>query len=311
MKILVTGGAAYLGNVIIRELLKNKHEITVIDNFMYNQQSSLLTLSKNKKINIIKSDVRNYKLLKEEVKKNDAIIPLAAIVGAPACDLNPDLATELNLNQIKNIKELMTKDQLIILPVTNSGYGIGKKDLYCDETSELNPISHYGKTKVESEKLILDLENFVSLRLATVFGVSARMRIDLLVNDFVYKAFNDKYIVLFESHFKRNYIHIDDIAKLIGLILENPKTFNKNIYNVGLEDANLSKKELCNKIKDYMPKTLIIENEFYKDPDQRNYIVSNKKIYSTSWKPIRSIDYGIKELLNCYKFFEKNNYKNI
>ena len=311
MKILVTGGAGYLGNVIIRELLKNKHEITVIDNFMYNQQSSLLTLSKNEKINIIKSDVRNYKLLKEEVKKNDVIIPRAAIVGAPACDLNPDLATELNFNQIKNIKELMTKDQLIILPVTNSGYGIGKKDLYCDETSELNPISHYGKTKVESEKLILDLENFVSLRLATVFGVSARMRIDLLVNDFVYKAFNDKYIVLFESHFKRNYIHIDDIAKLIGLILENPKTFNKNIYNVGLEDANLSKKELCNKIKDYMPKTLIIENEFYKDPDQRNYIVSNKKIYSTSWKPIRSIDYGIKELLNCYKFFEKNNYKNI
>ncbi len=311
MKILVTGGAGYLGNVIIRELLKNKHEITVIDNFMYNQQSSLLTLSKNEKINIIKSDVRNYKLLKEEVKKNDVIIPLAAIVGAPACDLNPDLATELNFNQIKNIKELMTKDQLIILPVTNSGYGIGKKDLYCDETSELNPISHYGKTKVESEKLILDLENFVSLRLATVFGVSARMRIDLLVNDFVYKAFNDKYIVLFESHFKRNYIHIDDIAKLISLILENPKTFNKNIYNVGLEDANLSKKELCNKIKDYMPKTLIIENEFYKDPDQRNYIVSNKKIYSTSWKPIRSIDYGIKELLNCYKFFEKNNYKNI
>tara|TARA_B100001093_G_C26761083_1_gene985727 strand:- start:392 stop:1327 length:936 start_codon:yes stop_codon:yes gene_type:complete len=311
MKILVTGGAGYLGNVIIRELLKNKHEITVIDNFMYNQQSSLLTLSKNEKINIIKSDVRNYKLLKEEVKKNDVIIPLAAIVGAPACDLNPDLATELNFNQIKNIKELMTKDQLIILPVTNSGYGIGKTDLYCDETSELNPISHYGKTKVESEKLILDLENFVSLRLATVFGVSARMRIDLLVNDFVYKAFNDKYIVLFESHFKRNYIHIDDIAKLISLILENPKTFNKNIYNVGLEDANLSKKELCNKIKDYMPKTLIIENEFYKDPDQRNYIVSNKKIYSTSWKPIRSIDYGIKELLNCYKFFEKNNYKNI
>ena len=311
MKILVTGGAGYLGNVIIRELLKNKHEITVIDNFMYNQESSLLTLSKNEKINIIKSDVRNYKLLKEEVKKNDVIIPLAAIVGAPACDLNPDLATELNFNQIKNIKELMTKDQLIILPVTNSGYGIGKKDLYCDETSELNPISHYGKTKVESEKLILDLENFVSLRLATVFGVSARMRIDLLVNDFVYKAFNDKYIVLFESHFKRNYIHIDDIAKLISLILENPKTFNKNIYNVGLEDANLSKKELCNKIKDYMPKTLIIENEFYKDPDQRNYIVSNKKIYSTSWKPIRSIDYGIKELLNCYKFFEKNNYKNI
>ena len=311
MKILVTGGAGYLGNVIIRELLKNKHEITVIDNFMYNQQSSLLTLSKNEKINIIKSDVRNYKLLKEEVKKNDVIIPLAAIVGAPACDLNPDLATELNFNQIKNIKELMTKDQLIILPVTNSGYGIGKKDLYCDETSELNPISHYGKTKVESEKLILDLENFVSLRLATVFGVSARMRIDLLVNDFVYKAFNDKYIVLFESHFKRNYIHIDDIAKLISLILENPKTFNKNIYNVGLEDANLSKKELCNKIIDYMPKTLIIENEFYKDPDQRNYIVSNKKIYSTSWKPIRSIDYGIKELLNCYKFFEKNNYKNI
>ena len=155
--------------MIIRELLNNRHEITVIDNFMYNQQSCLLNLSKNEKLNIIQSDVRNYNLLKEEVKKNDAIIPLAAIVGAPACDLNPELATEINLNQIKKIKKLISKNQLIILPVTNSGYGIGKKDIFCDETSELNPISHYGKTKVESEKLILDLENFCIVTIGKCF----------------------------------------------------------------------------------------------------------------------------------------------
>ena len=311
MKVLITGGAGYIGNVLTRELLKNNFQVTIIDNFGYNQQASLLSISKDKNLEIIKSDVRNLDILNNEVKKHDVIIPLAAVVGAPACDLNPKLATEINLDQIKNIKKIIHKDQIILLPVTNSGYGIGKKDIYCDETSDLNPISHYGKTKVESEKVISDLQNFVSLRLATVFGVSSRMRIDLLVNDFVYKACTDKYLVLFESHFKRNFIHIDDIAFLMKKILLDFNDFKGNIFNVGIEDANLSKKELCEKIKEYLPKTLIIENEFYKDPDQRNYIVSNKKIYSKGWKPERSIDYGIQELIKCYNFFERNDYKNI
>jgi nucleoside-diphosphate-sugar epimerase len=311
MKILITGGAGYIGNVLTRELLKNNFKVTIIDNFGYNQQSSLLSISKNENLEIIKSDVRNLDILNNEIKKHDVVIPLAAVVGAPACDLNPKLASEINLDQIKNIKKIIHKDQIILLPVTNSGYGIGKKDIYCDETSDLNPISHYGKTKVESEKVISDLENFVSLRLATVFGVSSRMRVDLLVNDFVYKACTDKYLVLFESHFKRNFIHIDDIAFLMKKILLNFNDFKGNIFNVGIEDANLSKKELCEKIKEYLPKTLIIENEFNKDPDQRNYIVSNKKIYSKGWKPERSIDYGIQELIKCYNFFERNDYKNI
>ena len=311
MKVLITGGAGYIGNVLTRELLKNNYKVTIIDNFGYNQQASLLSISKDKNLEIIKSDVRNLDILNNEIKKHDVIIPLAAVVGAPACDLNPKLATEINLDQIKNIKKIIHKDQIILLPVTNSGYGIGKKDIYCDETSDLNPISHYGKTKVDSEKVISDLENFVSLRLATVFGVSSRMRVDLLVNDFVYKACTDKYLVLFESHFKRNFIHIDDIAFLMRKILLNFNDFKGNIFNVGIEDANLSKKELCEKIKEYLPKTLIIENEFNKDPDQRNYIVSNKKIYSKGWKPERSIDYGIQELIKCYNFFERNDYKNI
>lgn len=311
MKILITGGAGYIGNVLTRELLNNNHKVTIIDNFIFNQQASLIDICKNNNLQIIKSDIRNIKNLNNEIGKHDVIIPLAGIVGAPACDINPDLATEINLTQIQNIKKNLSKNQIIILPVTNSGYGIGTKDIYCDENSNLNPISHYGKTKVEAEKVISDLENFVSLRLATVFGVSARMRLDLLVNDFVYKAFKDKYLVLFESHFKRNYIHIDDIAFLIKKILINFDEFKGNIFNVGLEDANLSKKELCENIKEFLPKTLILENEFYKDPDQRNYIVSNKKIYSKGWKPIRSIEYGINELIKCYQFFEKNDFKNI
>ena len=310
-KILITGGAGYIGNVLTRNLIKKDYNVTVLDNFAYNQNSSIIDLLKYDNFEIIDGDVRDSFLLSNLLKKNDVIIPLAGIVGAPACDKNKTLATEINTTQIKSITKQLSKDQIIILPVTNSGYGIGKKDIYCDENSPLNPISHYGKTKVEAEKFILDVNNFVSLRLATVFGLSSRMRTDLLVNDFVYKAFKDKYVVLFESHFKRNYIHIDDISNVITTILGDFNHFKNQIYNVGINDANLSKKELCEKIKEHLTELQIIENNFAKDPDQRNYIVSNDKIYNKGWKPKKTLDDGIRELIKAYKVLNFGNITNV
>lgn len=310
-KILITGGAGYIGNVLTRNLIKKDYNVTVLDNFAYKQNSSIIDLLKYDNFEIIDGDVRDSFLLSNLLKKNDVIIPLAGIVGAPACDKNKILATEINTTQIKSITKQLSKDQIIILPVTNSGYGIGKKDIYCDENSPLNPISHYGKTKVEAEKFILDVNNFVSLRLATVFGLSSRMRTDLLVNDFVYKAFKDKYVVLFESHFKRNYIHIDDISNVIMTILGDFNHFKNQIYNVGINDANLSKKELCEKIKEHLTELQIIENNFAKDPDQRNYIVSNDKIYNKGWKPKKTLDDGIRELIKAYKVLNFGNITNV
>ncbi len=309
--ILVTGGAGYIGNVLIRNLLKKDFKVTVFDNFYYNQFNSILDLVSLKNLNIIENDVRNTKDLLDQVKLNDIIIPLAGIVGAPACSKNEKLATEVNTVQIKEISKNLSKDQIVILPVTNSGYGIGKEGIYCDEKSPLNPISHYGKTKVEAEKYIVDKNNFVSMRLATVFGVSGRMRTDLLVNNFVYKAYNEKSLILFESHFKRNYIHIQDISNAIIKILLNFNNFKNEIYNVGINDANLSKKELAYKIKDHLPDLEITEDEFAKDPDKRNYIVSNDKIYNKGWKPTKTLDDGIEELIKCYRLFKNKNSSNI
>ena len=313
MKILVTGGAGYIGNVLIRRLILEKKvkKITLLDNFFYKQEQTILDVISEKKLDVIKGDVRNKNFFKNIIKKHDIIIPLAAIVGAPACDKHKKLAKELNLDQIKFICDLKDRNQILILPVTNSGYGIGKKNKFYDENSPLNPISLYGRTKVASERYILDSNNFISLRLATVFGISPRMRVDLLVNDFVYKSYKFKKLILFESHFRRNFIHIKDIAEVIIFLLNNFKKTKNNIYNVGLEDANLTKKQLALKIKKKIPKLSIIENEFTKDPDQRNYLVSNKKIYNTGWKPKFSIDDGIDELVKYYSFNKKNYHKNI
>ncbi len=310
-KILITGGAGYIGNVLTRKLLQNQqNQITVIDNFSHSQQSSFFEIVNNNKLNIIDQDVRNKNILKEQLSKNDIIIPLAGVVGAPACEKNKLLATELNLNQIVNIKKEISKDQILIVPISNSGYGIGEKDKFCDESSPLNPISHYGKTKVEAEKHISDLENFISLRLATVFGVSPRMRVDLLVNDFTLKAVRDKYIVLFEEHFKRNYIHVKDVSDSFIFCIENFGKMKSNIYNVGLENANLSKIELC-KIIEKKIELKIFSSKIGSDPDKRDYIVSNKKIYSTGWKPKISLEEGIEELIKFYKFMPLSSFSNI
>ena len=307
--VLVTGGAGYIGSVLVPMILNQGFSVTVIDNFMYSQ-TSLLDCIYDERLTVIYDDIRNIDTLKKHIAKADIIIPLAAIVGAPACDRIPQTAYEINQLQAQHIVDLVSKDQLIIFPVTNSGYGIGQFDTECDENSPLNPLSVYGKTKVEAEKIILDGANAVTFRLATVFGSAPRMRIDLLVNDFVYRAFNDRFVVLFESHFKRNYIHIRDVSLAFIHGINNYNTMSGEAYNVGLSAANFSKMELCLRIKQYVPDFQIIENEFAEDPDKRDYIVSNKKIEETGWAPKYSLDYGIKELLKTYSFLRMNNFNN-
>jgi len=300
MKILVTGGGGYIGIALVKELLKNNFIVTVLDNFAFDQQYVFFDLIKNKNLKIINGDVKNKKLLKKLVKENEFIIPLAGVVGAPACKKKPKAATEINFNQIKNIIKFSGKKNKIILPVTNSGYGIGKKNEFCTEDSPLNPISHYGITKVKAEREIQKNSNFISLRLATVFGLSGRIRTDLLVNDFTYKAVFEKKIELFEPHFKRNYIHVKDVARVMIFCIKNFKSLKKNIYNIGLETANLSKLELCKLIKKNFKNFKIKINEFAKDPDQRDYMVSNKKILATGWKKKYSLKNRIKKIKKCY-----------
>jgi len=309
-KVLVTGGAGYIGSVFAPQLLAKGYQVTVFDNFMY-KQDSLLDVCYHPDLDVIVGDVRYEERLKKEVEKHDIIVPLAAIVGAPACDRDKRLATELNQTQIENIAKWVSTDQIILYPVTNSGYGVGQKGIYCDEETPLNPISHYGKTKVAGEEALLEKGNAVTFRLATVFGTAPRMRMDLLVNDFVYRAFADRFIVLFESHFKRNYIHIRDIASVFFHAIENYNALKGQPYNVGLSDANLSKMELCEKIKRHLPDFHIFESEIAEDPDKRDYIVSNEKIEKTGWQPQFSIDDGIKELIKVYSFLRVNHFNNL
>ena len=297
-KILITGGAGYLGSVLVDKLLDNNYEVTVLDNLMYNQ-TSLIHYSFNKNFHFIYGDVRDSELLKKIVPGFDAIIPLAAIVGFPACDRDKDLATAVNYTHVKLICDLVGgTDTKVVYPNTNSGYGIGENG-ECTEESPLNPISHYGVTKVNAEREVLGIGG-ISIRLATVFGSSPRMRMDLLVNEFVYKALTDKYITIFEKNFRRNYIHIRDVAKTFLYMLENYEKFSGEVFNVGLSSANLTKAQLVEKIKEFVPDFAITYSDFYQDPDKRDYLVSNAKLEATGWSPDVSLDYGIEELIKTY-----------
>ncbi len=309
-KILITGGAGYIGSILATHLINKGYEITIFDNFLYNQ-SSLLDICHKNNLHIVNGDVRDNHKINPEIKKSDIIIPLAALVGAPICKKDPKGSEDINKNSIFNLLENISKNQIIIMPTTNSAYGGGQGGVECDENSPLNPISKYALDKVEIEKKIMDRENTISLRLATVFGMSPRMRFDLLVNDFVRRAYLDRFIVLFESHFKRNYIHVKDVANCFEHCLENFSQMKTNIYNVGLSDANLSKKELCERIKKYKPDFVVLESEIEKDIDQRNYIVSNSKIESSGFKPMYNIDFGIKEILKGCEILSKKQYSNI
>ena len=305
MKVLITGGAGYLGSNLTRHLLEAGYTVTVLDNLMYDQVT-LLHLFGNPKFQFELGDVRDKKLLQELVGLNDVIIPLAAIVGMPACKANPELTVAVNYQQVADIVEVLRDDQKLILPNTNSQYG--SSDSIITEESPFNPLSLYAKTKCDAENTMLAKGNGVSLRLATVFGVSPRMRTDLLVNDFVYKSVVDGYLVLFEAHFKRNYIHVQDIARTFQFIIENYEKCKGQAFNVGLSTANLSKLELAEKIKSHIPSLVIKQDDFKEDFDKRNYIVSNEKLEALGWKPIYDLDYGIKQLMSAYKIvINKNN----
>ncbi len=309
-KVFVTGGAGYLGSIIVPTLLQRGYEVTILDNFMYDQ-TSLLECCSYENFHVIKGDARNEGTLREALKNQDYIIPLAAIVGAPACDLDPVATRSTNYEAVAMLNRIRSKEQKIIFPTTNSGYGIGQDGIYCTEETPLKPISLYGTTKVDAEKDLLNTENVITFRLATVFGFSPRMRLDLLVNDFTYRAFQDKYIVLFEAHFKRNYIHIRDVAKAFIFGIENFEKMKNQPYNVGLSSANLSKMELCQKIKEQIPQFTIFVSEIGKDPDQRNYIVSNDKIENLGYRPDFSIEVGIRELIKGFKIISNNKFANI
>jgi len=325
MKILVTGGAGYIGSILVPELLKQfeikaipealeqtPFEVTVVDSFIYNQ-SSLLDCCNNKRLKIIRGDVRNFEMMEKLVKDKDIIFPLACIVGAPACDIDEDRAKTTNHSAIMNMihhMDIKEKDTKIIFPTTNSGYGVGEEGIYCTEETPLRPVSLYGRMKVATEKELLKLDNIITLRLATVFGTSPRPRLDLLVNDFVYRAVNDRSIIVYEPHFKRNYIHIRDVVKAFIHCINNFEEMKGEPYNVGLSDANISKWELCEEIKKQIPDFFFTEGKGA-DPDKRNYIVSNEKIEATGFKPDYTLQDGIEELIKGYQIIKRNQYANI
>jgi nucleoside-diphosphate-sugar epimerase len=306
-RVLITGGAGYIGSTLAEYLLSTGYAVTILDNLLY-KQLSILHLFKKENFKFVNGDVRNTELLTSLVKTHDVIIPLAAIVGMPACKANPQLTIDVNYKHIETIVGLLTEEQKIILPNTNSQYG--SSDTIITEESPFKPLSLYAQTKCDAEDTVLKNGNGVVLRLATVFGVSPRMRQDLLVNDFVYKSMVDGYLVLFEAHFKRNYIHVQDIARTFEFIIRNYDRCKGQAYNVGLSSANISKLELAQKIKEYIPSLVIVQDEFKEDFDKRNYIVSNEKIEKLGWKPLYDLDYGIQQLITAYPLVITHNNRN-
>lgn len=304
--ILITGGAGYIGSVLVPELLQDGHNVTVLDNFIFGQ-SSLNHVCYHPNFRVYRGDVRIEADMLPLMKEADIIIPLAAYVGAPFCDRDPIGATTTNKDAIFMMMKYLDKDQVVIMPTTNSAYGTGN---FCTEESPLNPISRYAIDKVEVEKVLMNHSNATSLRLATVFGMSPRMRIDLLVNDMTYRAVYDGFVVLFESHFKRNYIHVRDVVYAFKMAI-NQKTMRGQIYNVGLSSANVSKRELCDIIKTYVPRFEIVEAEIGKDKDQRNYVVSNDKIELEGFIPHYNLNNGIQELLKGFTMIKNTKYGNV
>ena len=307
--VLVTGGAGYLGSILVPTLLARGCAVTAVDNFLYGQ-TSLLDCCAYENFTIVRGDVRDERLMLPLLKKADVIMPLACLVGAPLCAQKPIEARSINLDAILMLLKNASKSQKFISPTTNSGYGVGQAGVFCTEETPMNPISLYGVLKVELEKALLDA-GAISLRLATVCGVSPRMRLDLLVNDFTYRAVVDRFVVLFEAHFKRNYVHVRDVARAFCHALDNFETMKGQPYNVGLSDANLSKMELCQEIQKQIPDFTVMEAPIGKDPDQRNYVVSNAKIEATGYRPQVSIQRAIAELIKGYQVVRRNQHANI
>ena len=309
-KILVTGAAGYIGSVLVPELLRRGHAVTAVDNFMYHQ-TSLLDCCHDEGLTIVRGDVRDTELMRPLLTGADAVIPLACLVGAPVCAQKPLEARSINLDAVKALLDMSSRRQAFILPITNSGYGLGEAGRVCTEASPLRPLSLYGRLKVELEQHLLNSGHAISLRFATAFGISPRMRLDLLVNDFTYRAVTDRFIVLFEAHFKRNFIHVRDVARAFMHALDHFDRMQNEAYNVGLSDANLSKMELCLEIRKQVPDFTIMEAPIGQDPDQRDYMVSNAKIEATGFQPQWSLPKGIAELIKGYQIVQRRQFSNV
>jgi nucleoside-diphosphate-sugar epimerase len=310
MNILITGGAGYIGSVLTPTLLTNGHAVTVVDNFMF-RQNSLTDCCHYPAFHVVRGDCRDEATMKPLIAKADVLIPLAALVGAPLCDRDPMAAQTTNLDAVAMLCRLASEQQWILMPVTNSGYGVGEKGKHCTEDTPLRPISLYGVTKVKAEEKVLERQNSISFRLATVFGMSPRMRVDLLVNDFVHRALSDRAVVIFEGHFKRNYVHVRDVVRAFLHGLDKFATMKGRPYNVGLDDANLSKLELCAVIKKHLPRFVFLEAPIGEDPDKRDYIVSNARIATTGFKPEWDLDRGIQELIKGFTILRNSLYSNV
>jgi nucleoside-diphosphate-sugar epimerase len=308
--VFITGGAGFLGSVLVPTLLEQGHRVTVLDNFLY-RQNSLVDCCAHENFDVVRGDCRDERILVPLLKKADTVIPLAALVGAPLCEADRLAARSVNADAIDLICRHLSEQQRLIYPTTNSGYGVGSKGIFCTEETPLRPISLYGETKAQAEARVLQHSAALTFRLATVFGTSPRMRLDLLVNDFVYRAVNDRAVVIFEGHFKRNYIHIRDVASVFLHAMANFDAMRGKPYNVGLEDANLSKLELCAVIQKHLPKFVFLEAPIGEDPDKRDYIVSNQRILATGWKPAWSLDRGIQELIKAYRILRNTIYSNV
>ena len=308
--ILVTGGAGYLGSIMVPDLLAAGHKVTVLDSFMYGE-ASLNYVCHDPNFSVVKGDIRIKETIAPLIQKADVVIPLAALVGAPICSQDPVGAKTTNHDAIILMLSLLSKQQIVMMPTTNSAYGSGDRNNFCTEESPLRPISQYAIEKVAVEKVLMQHPNAISFRLATVFGMSPRMRIDLLVNDFTYRAVKDRCVVLFESHFKRNYVHVRDVSRAFQHGLANHGQMKSEIFNVGLSEANVSKRELCEIIQRQVPEFVFIEADHGTDPDQRNYIVSNDKIEATGFKPAFSLHAGVAELIKGFQMLRNTRYGNV
>ena len=310
-RVLVTGGAGYIGSTLVPMLLDRDYHVTVVDNFMFGQDS-LSGVCYRSNFELIRGDSSNRDLMTSLAGRADIILPLAALVGAPLCDRDPLAATTTNKDAVVWLTRELSRDQRVIVPITNSGYGVGEPGKFCTEETPMRPVSSYGRDKVETERAVLDQhQNSISLRLATVFGMAPRMRLDLLVNDFTYRACTDRFIVLFEAHFKRNFLHVRDVARAFLHAIDHFDTMKGQPYNVGLSDANLSKWELCERIQQQLPTFVFLESQVGKDPDQRDYIVSNEKIERTGFRTCFSLDAGIAELIKGYAMIRNSRYSNV
>ena len=307
MNVLITGGAGYIGSELTKYLLDDGHEVVAYDNLMYDP-TSLLRYTSHENFSFVKADVRNRDILSQHLKNADVILPLAALVGFPLCRDNPRDAKEINYEINQWIADNKSKDQRVIYPCTNSGYGTGA-DGICTEESPLNPISLYGVTKVDAETAYRETENCVTFRLATVYGPSSRMRTDLLVNNFVLKTLREKILVLYECEFMRNYVHIHDVCSAFKFVIDNWDNCKNETYNVGNDSLNMNKLQLAQKISEHLPLE-IIKAEFTKDLDKRDYVVSSQKIYDKGYECRHNLDIGIKQLIKAYDIIESPWYAN-